>query len=140
MSAAGAIVRMGGPFVGPYVAAALNVNTVAVGGQGGTVPTYGQVGPYHIVTIDVTGNGSAITSDPRPWIGFGRRDKGASADQFELLLPNVSQSTTLTIHDLNRDTAGPAGVSLSTVAKQQQQSRNGTLTINKVLIRRLPRT
>jgi hypothetical protein len=116
----------GGPFVGPYVAAALNVNSVPVGSQTGSL-TYGTSGSVtHLVTVSVTGGSGSLIVTP----SVSGLPSGASGSFFPISLTFSaagSQTTTLTILTV---ATTPAGATTFTVTASPRTG-TGTLTVSK---------
>jgi len=125
----------GGPFVGPYQAAAISVQGVTVSAQTGTL-TYGTGGnATYTVTIGLNGNNDNITIN----LSIGALPSGVTAGfnpaQFTNVTNNANRTSTLTL-----TTTATTPVSLSpgtafTVTATKvgggSASGNGALIVNK---------
>src|SRR5437016_3513842 len=128
-------VSAGGPFVGPYVAAALSVKAVAVGSQSGSL-TYGTVGSgTYSITFTTNGSGSAITVNLTvtgvPRGGSGKLS--SSSISCTGGTPNCP-SVTLTVTTTSLAAAGAATFTVTATSAANANDKatgTGTLTISK---------
>ncbi len=120
----------GGPFVGPYGAAALSI-TPTVGTQTGTL-TYGVGGQVtYTVTISSNGNGSQTTTPSVSGLPSGATGtfspSGSVTCNSANTPPCTVSSFTLTVTTLNTTAAGTTNFTVSV-----DKNATGTLTIGKL--------
>src|SRR2546425_2039455 len=119
----------GGPFVGPYVAAALSI-TPTVGAQPGPL-TYGVGGPVtYTITISSNGNGSQTTTPSVSGLPSGVTGTFSPSGSVTCNNANTPVCTvnsfTLTVTTLNATAAGSTNFTVTI-----DRNATGTLTIGK---------
>src|SRR5206468_2928665 len=125
-------VGSGGPFVGPYRAAASHLASISVAAQSGTTPTYGTAGSAtYIVTVNRNGNGNldvALTANVPPPPG-ATYSFSPSTVSFSSNTP-IFKTSTLTMSTAKTPPAVITTLSVPAKATgDPDQAGNGTPTI-----------